>query len=275
VDAQAFDPAPPRAAKRRPPAVFLELEEGAEPPSDGQACALLEGEAEHLVKVLRVRPGAALLGLDGRGLRLPLEVERVDKRRLEVTVRGVAVRDPAPGQAGAPLPRIELAAAWPSEARGDALLDQATQLGVAALRPLLAERSSGRRGAPRAQRAERLIREACKQCDRSWLPAIQSPATPVEAVAEFRERAAEGQVLLTDPSAATTLAAALRRAPRDAPRLLLVGPEGGFSQAELDAMHAAGALPVRLGPHVLRIATAAESALAIAASALEAPGEGP
>jgi 16S rRNA (uracil1498-N3)-methyltransferase len=271
VSSRAPRPTAPQAARRRPPAVFLQLDAGAESPPVGAPCALLEGEAEHLLRVLRVQPGAELLGLDGRGLRLPLEVTRAEKRRLEVAVRAVGRRDPAPGSPAAPLPHLELAAAWPAESRGDALLDHATQLGVAAVRPLLADRASGRRSAPRAARAERLVREACKQADRSWLPELLEPLGAAAAAADFRARHPGGQLLLTDPGAPESLAARLGRVDRQSPRLLLVGPEGGFSQEELDDLAAAGACPVRLGPQVLRIATAAEAALAIAASALEAP----
>lgn len=271
VSSRADQPTAPRAAKRRPPAVFLQLDAEAESPPIGAPCALVEGEAEHLLRVLRVQPGAELLGLDGRGLRLPLEVTRAEKRRLEIAVRATGQRDPAPGSPCAALPHLELAAAWPAESRGDALLDHATQLGVAAVRPLLAERASGRRNAPRTARADRLMREACKQADRSWLPDLLEPLGAAAAAADFRARHPEGQLLLTDPGAPEPLAARLGSVERRAPRLLLVGPEGGFSQAELDDLAAAGACPVRLGPQVLRIATAAEAALAIAASVLEAP----
>ena len=265
----------PQAAKRRPPAAFLQLDALPESPSIGSPCTLLEGEAEHLLRVLRVQPGAELLGLDGRGLRLPLEVTRAEKRRLEVAVRAAGRRDPAPGSPGAALPHLELAAAWPSESWGDALLDHATQLGVAAVRPLLADRASGRRSAPRIARAERLLREACKQADRSWLPDLLQPLDAAAAAADFRKRHPEGQLLLTDPSAPESLGSRLERVERPAARLLFVGPEGGFSQAELDDLGATGAHPVRLGPQVLRIATAAEAALAIAASVLEAPSRAP
>lgn len=258
-----------RAAKRRPPAAFLNLDRGADPPPVGAPCELLEGEAEHLLRVLRVKAGAELLGLDGRGLRLPLEITRAEKRRLEVAPTAAGTRDPAPGEPGAPLPHLELATAWPAESRGDALLDHATQLGVAALRPLLAERASGRRSAPREGRAERLVREACKQADRSWLPSLLELAPAAEAASDFRQRHPGGQLLLTDPGAPEPLAMRLAAVDRGLPRLVLVGPEGGFSQDELDALTALGARPVRLGPQVLRIATAAEAALAIAASALE------
>lgn len=264
-------PAPTTAAKRRPPAAFLDASGWPDPPSEGARGPLLDGEAEHLLRVLRIQTGAELLGLDGLGMRLPLVVTLAERRRLEVEARGPLQLDPAPGEPGSPLPSLELACAWPSESRGDALLDHATQLGASAIRPLLAERSSGRRNGPRSDRAQRLLRESLKQCNRAWLPTLADPTSPADVLEDFHARCPAGQALVLDPGADRGLNELLLTAGARLPRLFLVGPEGGFSQSELDGLIARGALPARLGPHVLRIATAAEATLAVASCLLERP----
>jgi len=240
-------------------AFFLAGDPDAEPP------ALLEEEQVHARRVLRLGVGDALIGLDGRGGRWPLVVRDTTGGRFEVELRGSPERDPPPGAAGAPLPWIEVAVALPREKRAEAMLERLTQLGLASLAPLLAERSQGSQRAlsdGRRRRLERVAREACKQCGRSWVPEIEAPRT-LEA---WLERRAGAAIAVLDPRAGGRLAAWAaevgRAGARERPLALLVGPEGGFSEAELEGAQRAGARPVRLGPHVLRIETAAEAALA-------------
>ena len=246
-------------------------------PREGSA-ELAPEDAEHALRVLRLGPGDALIGLDGRGSAWPLRIaadgERDDARgargprraRSATPVRLEADGEPwceaAPGEPGAPLPRIELAFALPRGPRAADLVDRATQLGAARLSPLECERSNeAARGAGPA-RLEKLgvvAREACKQCGRLWLPELREPAT-LDALLAASDADA---TLLLDPRADTGLLQCIADR-RGAARSwsVLVGPEGGFTDAERERALAAGATPVRIAPHVLRIETAAEAALA-------------
>ena len=122
-----------------------------------------------------------------------------------------------------------------------------------------------------------MLRESCKQCRRSWLPELGEPVTPLELVL-----ARPGApVALLDPQRGMgldTWARSLELGPgvpgvtrdggdgpgtRTRPVLLAVGPEGGFDPAEREAFHRKGATSVRVAPHVLRIETAAEAAMAV------------
>jgi len=236
-------------------------------------------EAAHALRVLRLRRGDELLGLDGEGSTWSLRVAACGRGSVEVEPLGPPVREPAPGTPGAPLPRIELAVAWPRGARGEDMLDRLVQLGAAAVTPLAAHRSGPEPapgpgpGAARLRRLERRAREACKQSRRSWLPTIEPPCTPAELVARR-----EGAVACVLDPAAAPLLGDVARAALDAgagtparPLLLVVGPEGGFAPDEHAALAEGGARFARLAPFVLRIETAAEAALAVTAAEAQKP----
>jgi len=227
---------------------------------------LFPEDAAHARRVLRLREGALLTGLDGRGGRLPLRVTSTSEGSFQVAPAGPATREPAPGEPGARLPWIELAVAIPKEKRAETMLDRLIQLGLAALTPLAAERSQAHQrelSAGRRRRFERIAREACKQCGRSWLPEIHPARTPKELL----EARAGASLALLAPRAGRPLHAWARElgpeaGTREHPIVLVVGPEGGLTSDEERALHEAGAQPLCIAPHVLRIETAAEAALA-------------
>lgn len=232
-------------------------------------------DAAHARRVLRLGVGDTLVGLDGEGGRWPLRVSRSSGGSFEVEATGEPLQEPRPGELGAPLPWIELAVSLPREKRAEAMLDRLVQLGASALTPLWCERSQGplrELSETRSRRLLRTAREACKQCGRSWLPILHPTCVPADLLGA-RPR---GPVALLDPDAAESLLEWAREiepgtGTEEAPLLLIVGPEGGFSEAERADLVAGGARPVGLGPHTLRIETAAEAGLAGLALALGAP----
>jgi len=238
------------------------------PPVDG-LFELAEGEVDHARRVLRLGAGDRLVGLDGLGAAWPLVVERSDARAFEVRAEGEPTREPAPGEPGASLPWIEVAVALPRGDRAEAMVERLAQLGAAAIRPLLAERASPEargEGSRRRGRLERSAREACKQSGRLWRVAIEDGESPASVLA----RPALLDLRL-DPRAPAQAFEALREfdlsGTRAKPVRIWIGPEGGFTPAEIRALDEAGARSVRLGPHVLRIETAAEAGLALVAAA--------
>ncbi|HUG36948.1 MAG TPA: RsmE family RNA methyltransferase [Candidatus Limnocylindrales bacterium] len=230
-------------------------------------------ELDHALRVLRLGPGDALVGLDGRGGRWPLRVVRAEGRRLEVEVEGPLTVEPAPGEEGAPLPWIEIALPLP-RGRGEAVVDRLTQLGVAAVTPLETERAheASRSGSQaRAERLGRVARQACKQSGRAWVPVLNAPC----AVEELSKGRPKATLVVASPRARGTLLewVMARRAERwsaAAPLVVVIGPEGGLAEAEEEALIGAGAEAVGLGPHVLRIETSAEAAAAVIVQALMA-----
>jgi 16S rRNA (uracil1498-N3)-methyltransferase len=143
--------------------------------------------------------------------------------------------------------------------RMDYTLQKAVELGVAAIQPIAAKRSvvklAGERADRRVAHWQGVATSACEQCGRNRVPAVAAPLT----LANWLGRHPGGRLLFLSPLADARLADL--PAP-NATDCLVAGPEGGFEADEIAALTAAGAIPVRLGPRVLRTETAALAALA-------------
>jgi 16S rRNA (uracil1498-N3)-methyltransferase len=193
----------------------------------------------------------------------------VERTGLALEAIGPMERTPAPGEEGSMLPWFELAISWPRRNRVEDMLGRLVQLGAGSLRPLEA-RQRGPEEPPRStdERLERLLREACKQSGRRWLPILEACLTPSGLV----EARATSPIAVLDPRAALSLDTwlrSLRPSPlgvgtRARPIVLVIGPEGGLAEDEIEALEGQGASRVWLGPHVMRIETAAEAAMAVA-----------
>ncbi|MCY3002215.1 MAG: RsmE family RNA methyltransferase [Planctomycetota bacterium] len=231
----------------------------------GRGPRLGEEDERHALKVLRLEPGAVVVALDGEGSARRLELVAVERSGARWRELELAAEEPEPGAPGAALPWIELAVAPPKGSRADEMVERLVQLGVSGITVLAPERTQGfaRDAVPeRLERWERLAREQLKQCHRLWLPRFAGPVAP-EAHLAAHPAALD---LLLDPRAERRLGQVVADAPRgtrERPLRLWIGPEGGWTPAELAALSAAGAIPVGLAPSVLRIETAAEAAAAI------------
>lgn len=233
----------------------------------GDAIPLDEEEQRHGAKVLRLRAGDAVVAVDGAGSRYRLTVTASDRRSLSVALVDPVERVPRPGDKGSALTHIELAVAWPKDARGEAMLGRLVQHGVARVRPLITMHTGEQRRGARRERTERLCREHLKQCGGAWLPRVDEPAALEEVLAAWSAEEAPAPIVL-DPRAEVGLDALLA-GERGADAVhLLVGPEGGWSSSEQRAQVQAGCRRARLGPQVLRIETAAELAVGMAATML-------
>lgn len=259
------------------------------------AGAALEREAAHyLGRVLRLRTGDPVEVFDGEGARHAAVLESIDARGGLLRI-GAAL----PSGTESPL-RITLAQCISAGEKMDWTIEKAVELGVARIVPLQSARSVVRLDAGRAQRRaehwQRLVTAACMQCGRDRLPALD-PVQPLETwldaqggdvrsgdvrsgdapAAELRTRDVlplPGDAQAGDARAASTLRLILApgaadaigsiAAPADlAEVLLLVGPESGFTDAELARARRAGLLPASLGPRILRTETAGLAALAV------------
>jgi 16S rRNA (uracil1498-N3)-methyltransferase len=162
---------------------------------------------------------------------------------------------------------VTLAQALLKGDRGELAVELATEAGVDAVLPWRAARcvarwEDGPRGAKALARWRSTAQAAAKQSRRVWLPTVGEPVSTRELLTRCTALGATaGLALILHESADTPLARTLAAAPDVAELLLVVGPEGGVSDEELDALTAAGAHPVRLGPEVLRASTAAAVAM--------------
>lgn len=212
----------------------------------GSSFCLDSREESHLFRILRARPGETVALLDGRGTTGTAVVESDRRLRLE------SKRTLPP-----PARRLHLYFAPPKKQKLDALLKQAVELGVSELVPVLCERSVVQPGESSvAGRWMDLLFEACKQSGNPFLPAVASPMSFAAALARARETCGALIVGSNRTGVFPDLCAASDAA-------FFVGPEGGFTDAETDAMSAAGAIPLRIGDWTLRVETAAIAGLGV------------
>ncbi len=217
--------------------------------------ALPADEARHASRVLRMRVGDAVSLFDGVGARAEGVLSAVTKRDVRVTLGEVRFTE-RPGR------RVELAFAVPKGKRLDWLLEKTTELACTTLQPVRFERSvAGETTFSDGKRERWLDRciAACKQSGGAWLPELRDPVTLEEYLGEC-----DAPVRwLGDPSAsARPMMAAVHEVQPDAAAAILVGPEGGLTDDEIEASRAAGFAPVRLGHTVLRVETACVAMLA-------------
>ena len=230
-------------------------------------------EGRHAATVRRLRPGEEVVLTDGAGAAAAGVVTEVGRDQLVVAVRQRWVVPP-------PEPRLVVVQALPKGDRGELAVEVMTEVGVDEVVPWAAERSSavwrGERGGKALRRWRATAREAAKQSRRWWHPVVTDLADTGE-VAE-RLRAASLAVVLHESAAEPLTDLAV---PADGEVVLVVGPEGGVSDAELALLTAAGARPAQLGPTVLRTSTAGVVAAGIVLSRSSrwapaaSPGAGP
>ena len=208
---------------------------------------MLDGdEARHLTRVLRARIGDEVVLFDGTGTAWPARVAGVHRDRVDLETTATLADPPRRG------PSITLAVALPKGERQKWLVEKLTELGVDRLVPLVTVRGVAEATASARARLERGVIEACKQCGRNRLMEITPPRSVADLFATLPEA---GHALIAEPGALPIKPFGITATVSTL--LALVGPEGGFTDAEIAAAEQAGAVRVGLGPHILRIETAA------------------
>ena len=225
----------------------------------GDEVEVAGAEGRHAVTVVRVRVGETVL-LGGGGRRASATVTHTGRETFSARLEAVDDEPEAD-------PRLVLAQALAKGGRDEQAVETATELGVDEVVPW----SSARgvvvwRGPEREERGRQRWESVCvaasKQSRRARVPVVAGPANTA-AVAERLSRASLALVLhesATEPLSGVDL-------PAHGDVVLVVGPEGGISEAELEALTASGGRPVRLGREVLRSSTAGPAALAVLAAA--------
>lgn len=215
----------------------------------------LDGERAHyLVRVLRVRIGESIVLFDGRGGEYPAVIGAISKQAVRLQPQAHLARD-----VESPL-RIRLIQGISRGERMDFVVQKATELGVHRISPVHTERSvvrlRGERAEKRSAHWERIIQGACEQCGRNALPLLDAA---VDLAALLGTSLAGARLILHTRNAGSI--AGLQPAARELN--LLVGPEGGFTEAEVSQASNAGFVPWSLGPRILRTETAALAAIAV------------
>jgi 16S rRNA (uracil1498-N3)-methyltransferase len=213
--------------------------------ADAGTARLSDDEARHLAQVLRLGTGDEVAVFDGAGREFRARVERVGKDGAELRLLEEFPAAPEPAV------RLTLAQAVLKGEKMDDVVRDATMMGVTAIEPLVTEHTAAHMKAGRApERWRRIAVASAKQCRCAVVPAIGSGTSFGDWLPADR---AEMRLLLVEPSTAveghpvSTLSGS-----RPASASVLVGPEGGWSAAEIDAAVRAGCVPITLGRRTLR-----------------------
>jgi 16S rRNA (uracil1498-N3)-methyltransferase len=233
----------------RIPRIYLPI-----PLQVGATVPLDDNGVGHVVRVLRLQPGAALILFDGNGHAFMASLIDISKRAAWAQVLEVLTTDLT-----VPLPIVLIQGI----SRGDKMdytVQKVVELGVSAIQPVFTERGGVDLTAERLRRKldhwQRIIISACEQCGQNQLPKLYPPLPLATWLAQSTPL---GLRLVLDPAAAQGLRAFA--APTTA-LTVLVGPEGGLSTAEIAVAHQYAFMGVRLGPRILRTETAGLAALA-------------
>lgn len=208
---------------------------------------LEESECHHLARVLRKSVGDRVELFDGRGQSASAVVVQVGKRSVTLEL------DSSPQSEAAALPQVTLAVAPPKGDRFRWLVEKATELGVHRLVPLQCERSVVSPGENKLDKLRQTMLAACKQCGRNSFMQIDPPC-------------AFSREFLTPTLGTVLFGACLEKPTNLKDRLsgplhekctIVIGPEGGLSEAEQHVLLSAGGIPVCVSPYTLRVETAA------------------
>jgi 16S rRNA (uracil1498-N3)-methyltransferase len=230
--------------------------EFATPPAVGLAVTLGGSEGKHAVNVRRMRVGEGIQLSNGRGLRVRGKVASLGNSSLSVSVDSVT-------QEANPTVCLTIIQALAKGDRDELSIQAATELGCWGVIPWQADRSISKWEGPKiaksVDRWQTIVSEAAKQSLRVFEPRVAQPINSkqlVSAVADF------DLVLVLDPTAEIGLGS-LQFAPGIKQVAIVVGPEGGISDHELESLEAAGARRFHLGEPILRTSTAGVAAISV------------
>lgn len=231
----------------RVPRLFVEA-----PLQVGATLSLNEPQSHYLSKVLRMEAGRELQVFNGDGKEYCATIGKVDKRAVDIEVRSGA-----DANRESPL-ETHLAVGISRGERMDWVLQKATELGATRITPLFTERTEvrlqGERLEKKMQHWRQITLSACEQCQRNIPPQL----LPAQDISSFLLQTDRGLKLVLHHRSEQTL----RQLATPSSVTLLVGPEGGLSEREIEsAIHHSGYAPLTLGPRVLRTETAPVAAL--------------
>jgi 16S rRNA (uracil1498-N3)-methyltransferase len=230
--------------------------------------ALDAAETHHALDVLRMKSGDRATVFNGQGAEATVEIAAVEKEQ-------VALRKLTMGKSAPVVCALTLAQAIPKGKNMDLIVEKATELGAAAIVPLLSERTivKAEEGEAVAKRDkwQRVAIEAAKQCGQNWVPVVATPQTPKEFFQAGEKFDLMLIASLQPDSRGLKQVLADLGAKKLGRVLILVGPEGDFTPAEINLAKNSGCQPITLGPIILRTETAAIYCLSVLSHELFGP----
>lgn len=227
-----------------------------------EALALRDREFHHAVNVLRLAVGDKIVVFDGQGREATVEVTEVGKHEASLKIRTSAVTPRLPC-------RIELGQAVPKGKQVDLIVEKATELGAAAIHPLLSDRTvvkldDAKDAQKKRDKWQVIATDAAKQCGQNYIPEVSQPRSMKEFLGSMGNYDLKIIASLQpDSRRLPSILADFREHEGRDPRsvIILIGPEGDFTPAEISAAKSRGFLPMTLGPIILRSETASIYAL--------------
>jgi 16S rRNA (uracil1498-N3)-methyltransferase len=232
----------------------------------GDRVVLAGAQAHQISRVLRLKPGDRVVLVDGAGQEFVARLDEVRSSAVTGTIEAVRPSRPEPSLI------LTLYQALVPRDRFETVLQKGTEVGISRFVPTVCERSivpgGDRVDEGRLERWRRIVTEAAEQCERGVIPEIANPVRFPEAVRAAREDLAPALVAWEREEAASIragldLALGWRPLGRT-PLGLFIGPEGGFTEAEIELARRQGARTVSLGPRILRTETAGPILAALA-----------
>jgi len=230
---------------------------------NADAPLLTGAEAHHCRNVLRLEAGDKVVLFDGRGHELTAEITSSDAAQIALRKLHEARTPPLRC-------RITLGQAIPKGKNMDLIVQKAVEIGAAEIAPIISDRTVVRldeeSAASKQLKWQTVAVEAAKQCGQNWLPQVQTPQSlaqffqhprrfDLQLIGSLQSDAIHLKKILADYSA--------EHGDRPASVLMLVGPEGDFTPAELSLARSHGCRPITLGPIVLRVETASIYCLSV------------
>jgi 16S rRNA (uracil1498-N3)-methyltransferase len=217
-------------------------------------------QAHHCCDVMRQKVGDLLSVFNGDGVEAKARITEIGKGEVKFQVLAKAVTP----RAAHP---VWLAQALTKPRSMELIIEKATELGVAELAPLQSDHSvvqvDDEKAASKIEKWSKLTIEAAKQCGQNWLPKVHAPAATRDFVTSVPKGALK--LIASLQTEARPLKAVLRESlpalKAGTPIVVMIGPEGDFTPAEIGAARSAGFAPVSLGKIILRAETAAFFAL--------------
>ena len=231
------------------------------PPSEiTRAAPVIDGpEAHHILKVFRLRPGDTVFLIDGSGMEYEAVITDTAKNRVAVSIE----KEYQPATESEL--KITVGQGYLKDKKMDVLVRHLTELGIARWMPLLSEYSVAqpdmKKIDSRIQRWEQIAKEAVKQCRRTRVPEIMTPAALEEALT--RRKNDDLKIMFYENETVPLTKLKHLAAPGPLKIFVLLGPEGGFSGDEIDMARSSGFITASLGPRILRAETASMAACAL------------
>ena len=210
---------------------------------------IIGDDAKHLIYSLRSKIGEKLAVIDESGQRALIELISFNKN----SVKGRMIKRLPPLN----IEIITLAVSIPKSGL-DTIVRQATEIGVSAIQPLITERTISRPSAAKAERWQRIVKEAAQQSG-----AFEPQILPINSFEDWIKKISDSQIIFCNESENQKLITEIELTDKT---VILIGSEGGFSNNELKTLKDIGAISVSLGKNILRVDTAAISALSIVKS---------